>query len=365
MKRSIPGFLRHGLLLSLSLWTVASVCYLAPTALEGPIDAHYLLFLARCAATGIAITLALSILFQRTLEWSRGRRLACWIGGTTVAVVIHAASDTWLYLAMYRPELAAAASGQPGPRLAMLLLNIVLLGAVYVIYATGLALNLLSEALRVRERRLAAALAAAQDAQLAALRLQINPHFLFNALNAATSLIGSGRNVEAEMVIERLADFFRASLDGPVGALVPVEEEFDLVAAYLRIETARFGDRLTLDVDLPDELSQVLAPHFLLQPLVENAVKHGVARTRAPVTVTVSATADDGVLTLAVRDDAPADEVEGEPAPSAGVGLANVRARLAALFGDAAELRTRGLQPGFLAEVRIPLDRAAALQAAR
>ncbi|HEX7741622.1 MAG TPA: histidine kinase, partial [Sphingobium sp.] len=194
-----------------------------------------------------------------------------------------------------------------------------------------LALSYASEAHRV-ERRAARLERAAQQAELRSLRYQVNPHFLFNTLNSLSSLVMKDRRDEAERMILSLSNFYRTSLTGDPLEDVPLEEEVDLQKLYLDIETVRFPDRLTTRVDMPPALLSACVPGLILQPLVENAIKYGVSRTSSPVTITISAHEEGGMLHLIVTDD-------GDKPPSAadagnGIGLANVRDRLTARFGD-------------------------------
>jgi sensor histidine kinase YesM len=175
----------------------------------------------------------------------------------------------------------------------------------------------------------------AATAQLAALRAQINPHFLFNSLNSIAQLIHSDPD-KAEACVERLADIFRYILRRAEKDLVPLAEEVQMAAAYLDIERARFGDRLRVETTIDPRSMQQLIPNLILQPLVENAVKHGLSRKIGPGTVRIDAETSDGLLTLTVGDDG-----LGMPATTLGsvyergVGLRNLRDRLARLYGNA------------------------------
>ena len=120
----------------------------------------------------------------------------------------------------------------------------------------------------------------AQEAQLRALRYQINPHFLFNTLNSLSSLVLTKRTETAEQMLMNLSTFFRATLSADPTADVPLEEEIKLQRLYLDIEQIRFPDRLTVEIDVPDELLDARVPVLILQPVIENAVKYGVARSR-------------------------------------------------------------------------------------
>jgi len=183
------------------------------------------------------------------------------------------------------------------------------------------------------ERQAAAYRSEAQAAQLRALRYQINPHFLFNTLNSLSTLVLRQRTLEAERMIMNLATFFRTSLTCDPFAEVPLSDEIRMQRLYLDIEQVRFPERLSVVVDVPPELENALVPSLILQPLVENVIKHGVARSTGPIVVTIRARAVNGSLHLAVEDDADGAK---DASPRDGVGLSNVRGRLTATFdGDA------------------------------
>ncbi len=185
-------------------------------------------------------------------------------------------------------------------------------------------------ALQSRERELTEL---AATAQLAALRAQINPHFLFNSLNSIAQLIHADP-AKAEACVERLAAIFRYVLRRGEQELVPLAEELRIAEAYLDIERARFGDRLQVETHVDPKSLRQLIPSLILQPLVENAVKHGLARKVGGGTVRIDAAITDGVLSLSVGDDG-----VGMPGASLadvferGVGLRNLRARLERLYG--------------------------------
>jgi len=191
--------------------------------------------------------------------------------------------------------------------------------------------------LRAADRHAAMLAREAQEAQLRALRYQINPHFLFNTLNSLSSLILSQKTDVAEQMLMNLSTFFRATLSADPTADISLDDEIKLQRLYLDIEQIRFPDRLTVAVDVPDALRTTRVPVLILQPVVENAVKYGVARSRRHVTVRISAYEEAGRLHIKVKDDGeiPADEFEpGEG--STGVGLKNVCDRLIARYGSRA-----------------------------
>ncbi|HYI40487.1 MAG TPA: histidine kinase [Allosphingosinicella sp.] len=186
--------------------------------------------------------------------------------------------------------------------------------------------------LRAAERRAAGAERDAQEAQLRALRYQVNPHFLFNTLNSLSSLVMARRDEEAETMIVNLSAFFRSSLALDPSEDIILSREIEFQQLYLDIEKARFPKRLDVRIDVPPDLRGARVPPLILQPLVENAIKHAVARTAEPVRLTVAAREEDSRLILTVENDrGPSDPAASEQ--GTGVGLVNVCERLAARFG--------------------------------
>ncbi|HEV2080556.1 MAG TPA: histidine kinase [Allosphingosinicella sp.] len=189
--------------------------------------------------------------------------------------------------------------------------------------------------LRQAERRASEFERAAQSAHLRALRYQVNPHFLFNTLNSLSSLIMARRDEEAERMIMNLSNFFRATLATDPTADVSLSEEIALQRLYLDIEKARFPNRLQVEVDIPERLQSARVPALLLQPVVENAIKYGVARAKDIVTLTIRAEQEGARLHLIVENSGdPASAIPAlDEEPSTGVGLTNVCQRLQARFG--------------------------------
>ena len=212
------------------------------------------------------------------------------------------------------------------------------------------------------QRQLAAAESAAQAAQVRALRYQVNPHFLFNTLNSLSSLVMTGRADRAEAMLLALSTFFRSSLSLDPGADVTLAEEIDLQRLYLDIEMARFPDRLNVEIDVPPELERTLLPALILQPIVENAIKYGVSKSRKAVVIAIAARDNgDGRMTLDIsnrlkhggKDELPAATHEGT-----GLGIANVCQRLEARFGGRAECRFGPMAGGgYKVSFIIPIER--------
>ena len=210
--------------------------------------------------------------------------------------------------------------------------------------------------LRASDRRAAIFERAAQESQLRALRYQINPHFLFNTLNSISSLIITDKKAVAERMILNLSTFFRNTLSADPTADVSLEEEIKLQRLYLDIEQVRFPKRLKLEIDIPDRLRNAQVPVLILQPIVENAIKYGVARTRRPVTLRISAYEEAGRLHLKVNDDGMLLQKEPPEGVSTGVGLVNVSDRLEARYGAQAHCR-HGPDPegGFTVHLDLPV----------
>jgi len=205
-----------------------------------------------------------------------------------------------------------------------------------------------------QEQRAAALAVEAREAQISALRYQVNPHFLFNTLNAIAALVREEPDKAEEMVVQ-LSDFFRRSLAVNPMEDLTLDEEVDLQRLYLDIEQTRFSDRLRFEVSLEGDSARAKVPALLLQPLVENAVKHGVARSERPTVICIHAREDGNALEIVVENDA---QTVGRRTDGANVGLRNVRDRLQSRFGDAASLITgETAEGGFRNTVRLPLDR--------
>lgn len=193
------------------------------------------------------------------------------------------------------------------------------------------------------------------EAQLASLRGRLQPHFLFNSLQAVAGLVDEDPNA-ARSMLARLGDLLRASLTSSRRHFVPLDEEVAFVTDYLDIQATRFRDRLTTVVDVPDELGEVRVPSFVLQPLVENALRHGISPRVRPGTVELLARRDGGSLVLAVRDDGGGETPDPPDTWSEGVGLSSTRQRLEALYGERHRMDIRRREGGGVeVELRLPL----------
>lgn len=206
-----------------------------------------------------------------------------------------------------------------------------------------------------RERRAAELEARLTSAKLQALRMQINPHFLFNTLNSIAALVYVNPRAADEMLGD-LSELLRRSLDSMEEQEIPLAQELEFIGAYLGIEQKRFGERLRLEQSVPDELMKALVPALILQPLVENAIRHGIEPQRGPGLISIEAKQEDKHLHLIVQDN-------GRGLPGAdlnssvrrGIGLANTQARLQGLYGQDQSFSFGRAEPqGCRADIHLP-----------
>jgi two-component system LytT family sensor kinase len=205
---------------------------------------------------------------------------------------------------------------------------------------------------RERESQQARLTAQLAEARLSALRMQLNPHFLFNSLNAITVLVRDQNTRDASRMLELLSGVLRQVLQSGKRQEVTLGDELHFTEQYLAIEQVRFSDRLEVRWDINPELRDVLVPEFILQPLVENAIRHGIAKRSSAGIIEIAAQAMDKDIVLRVHDNGPGYH----PDSDSGVGLANTRARLATLFAEVGKLDVvNDERGGAIASVRFPL----------
>jgi two-component sensor histidine kinase len=191
-------------------------------------------------------------------------------------------------------------------------------------------------------------------AQLSALRRQIEPHFLFNTLNAIAGLVREGKNDSAVSMIAGLSDFLRRVVADSDRQQVPLAEELEFAQKYLDIQKTRFAERLQFSMDIPAELLSAQVPSLILQPMVENAVKHGIAKRVSGGAIRIAAARSNGTLTLRVYNDGPSLPAGWERSQS-GIGIVNTRTRLQSLYGNEFDLTLRNQEPdGVEAAVSVP-----------
>jgi sensor histidine kinase YesM len=192
------------------------------------------------------------------------------------------------------------------------------------------------------------------QAHLSALKMQLQPHFLFNTLNAIMVLVRQQKGGEAEEMLGRLSDLLRCVLDDVEAQEIPLRRELEYLQLYLGIEQVRFQDRLRVEIAAGPEVLDAAVPQMVLQPIVENAIRHGVGRSSSAGRIRISACRVNGMLEMRVQDDGPGLAVPS-PGQIRGIGLANTRARLKQLYGDAASLSVENEeQGGVVATVVLP-----------
>lgn len=305
-----------------------------------------------CFGGGI-LFYALGIVLEQLRERSFAFRAALAFPLAWIGAILHAVVNALVFYVIYplnpRPPISEA--WEPSG----LFINVHYWMWGFLAWATIYLALSYSREVAERDQRLREFQVLTHKAQLRALRYQINPHFLFNALNAVSSLVTGGSRDRAEAVLANLSDFLRASLATDPLEDIPLWREIEYERLYLDIEMVRFPDRLRVEIDLPDAVRSALVPSLILQPLIENAIKHSVAAAVDIVTLRLSVRAEADRLIVNVTDDGP-----GSAAPdhrkSSGVGLENVRQRLFTKFPEAAEFAAGPRSPkGFAVRFSVPL----------
>jgi len=213
-------------------------------------------------------------------------------------------------------------------------------------------------ALEEEKQRSIRAESQAHQAQLRMLRYQLNPHFLFNTLNAISTLILDKQNDTANSMVSKLSNFLRYSLDSDPMQKVDLEHELSTMKLYLEIEQVRFDERLKVNIDVDAGSLHAMVPSLLLQPLVENSIKYAVAVNESGGTITIIGKVFAGDLLLEVIDDGPGIESLDDVSQFTGVGLVNTRERLQELYGDRQSYKISNAEPhGLKIEIRIPFER--------
>lgn len=275
-----------------------------------------------------------------------GRALAVHLGAAMALVLIQTAVTVGVSRLVYSAT---------GPWATWFLGYLASRGVLNLVLYAGLAglFHAVDARSRLRRQQLQSAELATDlaRAELHALQLQLQPHFLFNTLHAI-GVLNQEDPARATRMLAALGDLLRGSLHHRATQEIPLEEEFGLLERYLEIEAIRFSDRLTVEIEVPPELGGHLVPTFLLQPLVENAIRYGVARRAAPSRIRIEGTAGGGNLTLTVWNDGSVGDL-GHVVD--GVGLATTRDRLRRLYGDRARLELENRDGGVLATVVLPI----------
>jgi two-component system LytT family sensor kinase len=273
------------------------------------------------------------------------RSLTAWLRHAALLILIGLVASAWMagLTEVLNPWTPAK---PPGPFVDLWLAKFYgqLLSSLILYCCILMATYMLDSGERLARQEAQAARLAEQltKAELAALRHQVEPHFVFNALNGVAGLVRTGQNERAVEMIARLSDFMRHLVQDSGRQEVPLAEELKFAQMYLDIQSARFADRLQVKIDVATDTGRAIVPSLILQPIVENAVKHGIAARVQGGAIEIRVARADGTLTLSVYNDGPRLpanwEAQGE-ASGAAIGLSNVRSRLRGLYGNGATLK--------------------------
>ncbi|MFD1610428.1 sensor histidine kinase [Sphingomonas tabacisoli] len=334
-----------------NLQTAGWAAYFLLRTLSGFANGLTLAFLVPVAvstATGYSLTLVLGALYR---ELIRKKPLVTWlgsIGGMFVAAGIYSLIDAWIFNTIQRP----GEWFQVSLFLGTIFLDFVVIGAWSALYYAINYFLLVDE----QADQLRALESQASSAQLAMLRYQLNPHFLFNTLNSISTLVLLKQTERANAMLSRLSSFLRYTLvNEPLGQ-VTIEQEIETLKLYLDIEKMRFEERLRPIFEVDPIVLKARLPSLLLQPLVENAIKYAVTPQEEGADIIISARLAVDRLRILVADTGPGlNEKRPGPIQSTGVGLANIRDRLAQAYGQDHEFDARARAGGgFEVLIEIP-----------
>lgn len=339
-------------LLQIAVWTGYGIETWLEAIGRGRSFEYYKLTLFDCV-TAIVLTTVIRAVVKAT--WQRPMRERIAWGGLTLVLCCLVGGYAW-YLAT---QVLCSDCKLPGHWLGYLSFFFGWMQLLLAWTGAYVGIKLARQLQQERETALRAT-AMAHQAQLRMLRYQLNPHFLFNTLNAISTLVLDGRGTQANGMIGALSAFLRYSLDNHPEQKITLEQEIGAIRRYLAIEQMRFGDRLRVGVMATPAAETALVPSLILQPLIENAIKYAVSRREEGGRIELVARVEDDMLDIALRDDGPGSPDYQPGGRGSGVGLANTRERLRVLYGERHHFEIRRLQPrGTEARLRIPLEYAA------
>ena len=338
----------NALFWSLQLLGWTGISLLTYLSLSVPYDQYELAYLAHNisqSVVGLVLSIPLRPIFRAVWNWKFLPRMVVVLGAAVLAALAWAALRLTLFMLMTGESgLWPDFGGWLFPSMFVFFTWAALYHGIkyYQMLQREREALLRIESLQRQEAlKLAQVEADARNAQLALLRYQLNPHFLFNTLNSVNALVDKGDARKATKMINKLSEFFRHSLRAEPETEVTLAEEIATTELYLDIEKIRFADRLTVEIHIADAAKLRLVPSMILQPLVENALKHaiGVSENGGQIRILASE-ADSGALQVRVEDSGPevSDHQPYQPPPGVSVGLDNTRARLHAFYGDGGRL---------------------------
>lgn len=343
-------------LLQLGGWSSwAATFYLSILVWGRPPD-MYGIYLPIIATIGMLISLVLRWIYKATWERTLPMRGFTVLAASYCAGVVWMLSRSVLFANLF-PE-ASSKMERSGTSFFVHFDNSLSAVSIMLVWSGlyfGIKYYMLSQE---EKQRYLKALSMAHEAQLKMLRYQLNPHFLFNTLNAISTLILDKNTRLANEMVMKLSRFLRYSLDNDPMQQVTVSEEIEALQLYLDIEKVRFGDRLTLHFDIAPDAERALMPGLLLQPLVENSIKYAVSQAINGGSIAVSAAVEGECLKLVVADDGPGlDLRHGRIPKGGGVGLANTKERLVEVYGDDQTFRLVTTEPhGLTITIKVPVN---------
>ena len=300
-------------------------------------------------ATGYSLTLLMGSLFRRLIKLKPIWTVILSLGAVALASGVFSVIETWSVATFLKPQLRPEGAAY----FAALSLDFILLAAWAALYYGINYFLLLEDQIRLRERLESQA----STAQLAMLRYQLNPHFLFNPLNSISTLVLLKQTERANAMLARLSSFLRYTLANEPTAKVTLAQEVETLKLYLEIEKMRFEDRLRPHFHIESETIGARLPSLLLQPLIENAIKYAVTPSENGADIWISAGREGQAVRIEVADNGNGEGAELAASPSTGVGLANIRDRLTQAYGASHRFETRkNERGGFSVILEIPYE---------
>jgi hypothetical protein len=336
-------------ILNISGWAGYTIAaWLGALAHEKP--ESYFAVIVAAAVSGFLITVVLRSIYHRL--WSRSPLALAF--GMIISCYVVAFAWQWLKNVLYYDWVKS--DWQPEH-----LMDYVggVMGSFYIFLCwSGLYFGIkYYQQLQEQTEQTLKATAAAHQAQLKMLRYQLNPHFLFNTLNAISTLILDGANETANKAVSRLSDFLRYTLDNDPMSRVTLGSELGAIDLYLEIEKVRFGDRLVVEKDVEEKALKALVPSLILQPMIENAIKYAISPSEDGGTIRISAKVQHNTLVLQLSDTGPGLGNADNGQKSSGVGLKNTRARLQQLYGENQAFTLAPNEPsGLTITINIPFE---------
>ena len=334
------------------LQSIGWIGYFFLRSLSGFANAMGWMFLVHTlllTATGYSLTLLMASLYRRLIRMTPMWTLVLSLATVTLAAFAFSVIETWSVATFLKPEFKPVGIAYLGATL----LNFALLAAWTALYYGINYFLLLEDQIRLRERLESQA----STAQLAMLRYQLNPHFLFNTLNSISTLVLLKQTERANAMLARLSSFLRYTLANEPTAKVTLAQEVETLKLYLEIEKMRFEDRLRPHFRIESETIGARLPSLLLQPLIENAIKYAVTPAENGADIWITAGREGQAVRLEVADNGNGDGAQIAASPSTGVGLANIRDRLSQAYGGAHRFETRqNDRGGFSVILEIPYE---------